>query len=397
MSGRAAEPLRALCVSPDGSTAAGVAAMLASLPDFVFATRTAGYAEPLAQAQEVDLAIVVLDEDPAAGLGVIESLRRGSRGTHLVAVSPEDDPDTIVRAVRAGADEHLALPLSQHDLFKICIKVAEVRRGTTARDGRGGALWAVYSPKGGVGVTTLVVNLAIALRAAQRDVALVDLDVYAGDTAFFLNVEATYTLRDVVTNYDRLDAVSIRGAMMRHPSGLSILAAPSVGRGEPLLEPTAEQTIGILELVTGMHELTLVNTARIPSEATRAVLTTADRVLLVTDLTVPALRGCVRTIDWLVGEGVDTARAVEVIVNRYNPRSTEVSIADVSRMIQAPVRALLPCDDAAAMSAANAGRPLAEGTPLHRAIAELVSPGGPPAEASRIRRGLARLFSSSPA
>src|SRR6185503_4274205 len=393
----AAEPLSVLCVSPDGSTAAGVAAMLASLPDFVFTIRTAGYVETL-RPQDLDLAIVMLDENPTRGLGVIDNLRRASRAIHIVAVSPDDDPETIVRTVRAGADELLSLPLSQHDLLKVCIKVAEAYRGTAQREGRGGALWVVHSPKGGVGVTTLVVNLAIALRTAQRDVALVDLDVYAGDAAFFLNVEPTSTLRDVVTNSHRLDAVLVRGAMTKHSSGLAILAAPSAGRGEPPVEPTTEQTIGVLEMVTGMHELTLVNTPRIPSEATRAALTNADRILLVTDLTVPAVRGCARTIDWLVGEGIDTTRTVEVIVNRYNPRATEVSIADVSRMIQAPVRALLPCDDAAALSAANAGRPLVEGTPLHRAIADLAGPGeAQPVEASRIRRGLARLFSSSPA
>jgi pilus assembly protein CpaE len=395
---KAAEPLRVLCVSRDGSTAAGVAAMLASLPDFVFAARTAGYGDPVgqAQAQELDLVFVVLDDEPATGLGIVESLRRSARAAHVVAVSPDDDPDIIVRTVRAGADEHLALPLSQHDLFKICIKVAEVCRGTATRERPGGDLWVVHSPKGGVGVTTLVVNLAIALRAAQRDVAVVDLDVYAGDTAFFLNLEPTYTLRDVV-KHERLDAVAIRGAMMRHPSGLAILAAPSAGRGAPPAEPTAEQTIDVLELVTGMHELTVVNTPRIPSEATRAALTAADRVLLVTDLTVPALRGCVRTIDWLAGEGMDPTETVEVIVNRSNPRATEVSTTDVSRMMQAPVRAVLPWDEVAALSAANAGRPLADGTPLQRAIAELASPGGPAPEASRIKRSLARLFSSSPA
>jgi pilus assembly protein CpaE len=395
MSGRAAEPLRVLCVSPDGSSAAGVASMLASLPDFIFAIRTASYAEMIDRAQDLDLALVVLDDNPTAGLGVIDRMRRSARGAHVVAVSPDDDPETIVRTVRAGADELLSLPLSQHDLLKVCIKVAEA--GASRQDGRGGALWVVYGPKGGLGVTTLAVNLAIALQAAQRDVALVDFDVYAGDAAFFLNVECTNSLRDVVASYARLDAVLVRGAMTRHPSGVSILAAPCAGRDEPPCEPTAEQAIGVLELVTAMHELTLVNTPRIPSEATRAVLTAADRILLVTDLTVPALRGCVRTIDWLVGEGIDAPRCVEVIVNRYNPRAPGVSLADVSRMIHAPVRAVLPCDDAAAMSAANEGRPLAEGTPLHRAIAELVSPGRAPVEASRIRRGLARLFASTSA
>jgi pilus assembly protein CpaE len=392
MGGRTAEPLRVLCVSPDGSTAAGVAAMLASLPDFVFATRTAGYADAGGSAKDLDLTIVVLDQDLGAGLGVVESLRRGSRGVHLVAVSPDDDPDSIVRTLRAGADEHLSLPLSQHDLLKVCIKVAE---GVGARD-HGGALWVVYGPKGGVGATTLVVNLAVALQAAQRDVILVDLDVYKGDAAFFLNVQPTNTLRDVLINYHRLDAMLIQGAMVRYPTGLSILPSLGASRGEPPVEPTAEQTIGILELVTGMHELTLVNTPGIPSAATRAALTAADRVLIVTDLTMPALRACARTVDWLLGESVDPT-SIEVLVNRYNPRASEVAIADVSRRMGAPVRALFPSDDVAALTAANAGRPLAEGTALQKAIAQFVSPGGLPVEPSRIRRSLGRLFSSSPA
>jgi Flp pilus assembly CpaE family ATPase len=145
-----------------------------------------------------------------------------------------------------------------------------------------------------------------------------------------------------------------------------------------------------------MHELTLVNTPGIPSEATRAALTTADRILLVTDLTVAALRACAQTIDWLEGEGVDAKSGVEVIVNRYNPRATEISIADVSRRIPSPVRALFPCDDAAALTAANTGQPLAEGTALHRAIAQFVSPGATPAEPSRLKR-VVRLLSGSPA
>src|SRR5262245_25269652 len=148
MGGRGAESLRVLCVSRDGSTAAGVAAMLASLPDFVFATRTAGYAEPFGQARDLDLAIVVLDDESKAGYGVIATPRRSTRGTHLVAVTPDDDPDTIIRTVRAGADEHLALPLSQHDLLKVCIKVAEACRAATTQEARGGTLWVVHGPKG---------------------------------------------------------------------------------------------------------------------------------------------------------------------------------------------------------------------------------------------------------
>ena len=173
-----AEPLRILCLSRDPTIAAGVATMLASVPDFVLATRTAGYDEGLQDLRNPDLAFVVLEEDPTAGIAVIEGVRRGSKATHVVAVSLDDDADTIVRAMRAGADEHLSLPLSQQELFKTCIKVVELRRSRSAKDdkhGNHGELWVAYGPKGGVGVTSLVVNLAVALQAAQRDVAIVDL------------------------------------------------------------------------------------------------------------------------------------------------------------------------------------------------------------------------------
>jgi pilus assembly protein CpaE len=392
-----AEPLRVLCLSPDPTIAAGVAAMFASVPDFPLSTRTVGYDEGLQDLREPDLAVVVLEEDPTPGIGVIEGVRRGARSAYVVAVSLDDDPDTIVRAMRAGAQEHLSLPLSQQELFKTCIKVIERRRGHASSDGRHGELWVAYGPKGGVGVTTLVVNLAVALQAAQRNVALVDLDVYSGDAAFFLDVKPACTLRQVVAS-EHLDPVFVRGAMVRHASGLSILAAPAAGRDEAPLALSGERTMAILELVTGMHELTLVDTPGIPSDATRAALGAADRVLLVTDLTVPALRGCMRTLEWMRGEGIDPASTVDVIVNRHDGRSAaEVPAKEASRTLGLPLRALLPRDDAAAIGAANAGKPLSEMCPgglLERAITALAAPGAPPAEAAARRSGLLRLFAS---
>jgi pilus assembly protein CpaE len=394
-----AEPLRILCLSRDPTIAAGVAAMLASVPDLVLATRTADYDEGLRDLREPDLAFVVLEEDPAAGIAVLEDVRRRSQPTHLVAVSLDDDAETIVRAMRAGADQHLSLPLSQQELFKACIKVIELRRSRpakeAAKDAAHGELWVAYGPKGGVGVTTLVVNLAIALQTAQRDVAIVDLDVYAGDAAFFLDVKPAYTLRQVA-GAEHLDPVFLRGAMTRHRSGVPILAAPAAaGDGAPL-EISAARTLAILELVTGMHELTLVDTPGIPSESTRAALGAADRILLVTDLTVPALHGCMRTLDWLRGDGVDVESTVDVIVNKNDSRGSKITPKEASRTLGLPLRAVLPRDDGTALGAANAGKPLAEVKPggtLERAIAELAGPTQPDAAAGQRRAGFLRLFS----
>jgi pilus assembly protein CpaE len=391
-----AETLQVLCLSPDGATAAGVAAMLASLPGFAIASRTAGYDEGVADLREPEVAIVVLGDVPDGGLATIDAVRRGAHAAYVVAVSPDDDPETLVRAMRAGADEYLSLPLSQQDLLKVCVKVAESRRGgSVAKASRGGELWVVYGPKGGVGATTIAVNLALAVRATGRNVALVDLDVWAGDVACFLNLTPMYTIREVVAGFDRLDPMFVQGMMTRHGSGVDVLAAPSAGRGAPPREPSGAETTGILELVSGMHEVTVVDTPGIASDATRAALLAADRVLLVTDLTIPALRACARTLDWLRGESEDAAGTVEVVVNKHANRSGEIAPTEAARTLDAPIRAIIPRDDAAGWAAANTGRPLAdvpEGVTLVRAIAAIASRNGTPAEAGRRGGRLFRLL-----
>ncbi|HJQ85524.1 MAG TPA: P-loop NTPase [Candidatus Binatia bacterium] len=391
-----AESLQVLCLSPDATIGDGVAAMLASLPRFTVATRIAGYADGLRELRDPDIVIVVLPDDPTPGLAVIESVRRGARGTYLVAVSLDDDPDTLVRTVRAGADEHLALPLSQQDLLKVCVKVVELWRGGSGKSARGSELWVAYSPKGGVGVTTIAVNVAVALRAAQRSVALVDLDVYGGEVACFLNLTPTYTLRDVA-GVERLDASFLQGMMIRHTSGVQVLAAPGLKGREARRELSTAQATAVLELMSGLYDVTVVDTPGIPSDAVVVTLLAATRILLVTDLTVPALRGCAQTIEWLREEGVDTASTIDVVVNKHSNRTTEISTAEASRTLGLALRVLLPRDDAAAAAAANSGRPLSEvaaGSALERAIAAIAGGPAPVAETGRRLPSLRRLFST---
>jgi pilus assembly protein CpaE len=360
------------------------------------ATRTADYEDGLRDLRDPDLVIVGLDGDPTVGLTVIEEVHRAAPSTQVLALAPDEDPELMIKAMRAGADEFLALPLSQHALLKVCIKVSELRR-SDANGGRGGALWVAYSPKGGVGVTTLIVNLAHALRAEGREVALDDLDVYAGDVALFLNLSPSYTLRDVLVNVKRLDSVFLQGSMIRHPSGIQVLASPALAPGESPLFLARDHMLAILELLSGLYEVTLVDTPGVPTEAVRAALGAADRIFLATELSVPALRGCQRTIAWLREEHVDPATHIEVIVNKYANRASEVSQAEAERTLGLPVRMVLPRDDAAA-TAANSGMPLADvrgGAPLARAIAGLIGrTASTPPPTSR-RKSFLRLFSGA--
>ena len=393
------ETLCALCLSTDPSVSSTAVAMLARIPGFAVIARELDYQlgpVELNDMREAHLAIVILGDDPSSGLAVIEEVHKSAPATQVLAVSADDRSETIVKALRAGADEFLPLPLDPNALLKVCIKVSALRRAAkpngTAQHAQ---FWVAYGAKGGVGVTTLVANLGIALQAAGRRTVLLDLDLHSGDLALFLNLNPGYTLRDIATT-KRLDTVYLQGTMIRHRSGLELIAAPVPLPGEAPLALTSEQTLAILKLLDTTHQVALVDTTSVPLDATRAALTNADRIFLVTELTLPALRASLRALAWLHEEGVDGA--VEVVVNKYANRSWEVSPAEAAKTLGLPIRALLPRDDAAVYTAVNSGLPLEEvkgGTALQRAIAALVGGEEAPRPESAVRKGFRRLFSAT--
>ena len=393
------ETLYALCLSTDPAVSSELVAMLARIPGFAVTARELDYqlgSVELNDVREAHLAIVMLGDDPSSGLAVIEQVHKTAPATKVLAVAADDRHETIVKALHAGADEFLPLPLDPHALLKVCVKVSALRRAAKPNGGSEHAeVWVAYGAKGGIGVTTLVANLGIALQAAGRRTVLLDLDLHAGDLALFLNLNPGYTLRDVATT-KRLDTVFLQGTMIRHRSGLELIAAPVPLPGEGPLALSSEQTLAILKLLDTTHQVVLVDTTSVPLDVTRAALTNADRIFLVTELTLPALRASVRALAWLQEEGLDGA--LEVVVSKYANRSWEVSPAEAAKTRGVPIRTLLPRDDAAVYTAVNSGLPLAEvkgGAALQRAIAALVGGEEAPRPESPVLKGVRRLFSAS--
>ena len=396
------EPLYALCLSTDPAVSSTVVAMLARIPGFAVTARELDYqlgSLELQDMREPHLAIVILGDDPTSGLAVIEEVHRSAPATQVLAVSANERPETIVTAMRAGADEFLPLPLDLNALLKVCIKVSALRRQTK---GNGPAqhaeFWVAYGAKGGLGTTTLVANLGIAVQATGRSTILVDLDLLSGDLALFLNMSPSYTLRDIAANQKRLDSVYLQGTIARHRSGLELIAAPVPLPGEAPLALTSELTLGVLKLLDTTHQVVLIDTTSAPLDATRAALTNADRIFLVTELTLPALRASVRALAWLREEGIEFESTVEVVVSKYANRSWEVAPAEAAKTLGLPIRALLPRDDAAVYTAVNSGLPLDEvkgGAALQRAIAGLVGRSEAAQTQSPMMKSFRRFFSAT--
>jgi pilus assembly protein CpaE len=223
----------------------------------------------------------------------------------------------------------------------------EVEQGTTV---------AIYSAKGGLGTTSIAVNLAFGLADANPNgrVALADLVVHGGDLRVMLNLTPAYDVGDLVARVNRIDADLLTSILTPAPGGVWVL--PSSDRPE-IAELVDSATASTLIAELRKHfAYTILDCEHYLTDRTLAALDAADKIVLVTQLNVAALRGTQRTISLCerLGYGEDK---LAVVVNRH--QSSEVlTPSDASTLLNLPIFHLLPNDFRTADGAVSKGIPV---------------------------------------
>ena len=366
-------PLSMLVLGAFDALTEQVTAAIEALPEIATSIATSSLAGGAQRMRECrpDAVLVIVDDDVERALAAIAAMSQETPSTPILALSRDARPQSCIRALRVGAAELLALPLVAEDLARALGTLAEVRRLARADADGGGEIWTVAAPKEGVGATTLVANLGIELRRAGRDVVLVDFDLRNGELALVLNLTPPYSLGDVAASGDRLDPIFLQGALVRHDSGLYLLAAPP--QGEPDITMSADDVAAVLALLRATHDYVIVDAPPTTSDLLRAALTRADRIILPTELTVPCLRAAWRTIELL--STLDChPRHFDVIASKHCARTLDISLAEARSTLKVPLTATLPRDDETAYGALNKGIALADvnaHSPLRKAIVAL--------------------------
>lgn len=271
---------------------------------------------PAAIRKRPAVAILAFRGGGEAALALVADVRGDLPGVTLVALAPQADAELLRAAMRAGFRELVVLPGDADALRRV---VAEARPPEPAEDA--GTILACWGAKGGVGTTTLTLNLAAEIAPVQRT-CVVDLDFSAGDVAAMLDVEPRATMTDVLRNLDRLDERLLAGMVTVHASRLHVLAQPSdLSRRE---EPTGEGIARVLGIVAHAYHYVFVDCGSRLDEATLTTAAVADRILLVTGQDVPSVRNTSRRLQLLRTMGLGTDH-VQVLLNGYDPRNGGVS------------------------------------------------------------------------
>lgn len=309
-------------------------------------------------------AIVVLD---ALGqddqLDLIKELSTHAPETAIIAASLDASPTTILGSIRSGAHEFLQLPIDQSE-FQTVIERISQRRHTDPGAKKDGRVIAVFSGKGGTGVSFLATNLAAAM---NEPTLLVDLNLQSGDAALFLGLEPRYSLVDFVANRARLDDALMTSLITSHSAQLALLAAP--------LEPheteeiQAEHVTEILHLVTQSYPRVVLDLPHTFDPITIAALDMADDILLLMAVDIPGIRSTRRALNVLDRLGYPRNR-VHVVVNRWT-KHTDVELQKVQAHLGEQFMGFVPNDYWKVMDSINLGRPHVQTDPSSRIALEI--------------------------
>ncbi len=308
----------------------------------------------LLRVDHYDLLIVPLQEMDVVQMASLDREVRKGQATFIIGTAPVADPDLILRAMRSGVHEFVLFPPDREE-FAAAVDRLMRRMQSEAQRGK---VFAIYSGKGGVGCTTIAVNLSdgFARNHPTARVALADLVVAGGDVRVLLNLKPAYDMGDLVTKLDRLDTDLLRSLLTATSRGVWALPGPDDPEYDNKLDGNV---IGnILEHFRHDFAFTVLDCEHHLSERTLTALDAADRILLVTELTVPALRSTKRSLA-LCGRLGYPDEKMCVVVNRY--QSGEVlSLADASEVLKHEIFWKIPNDYRAAASAMAKGVPIAE-------------------------------------
>jgi pilus assembly protein CpaE len=300
-----------------------------------------------------DVAVVDGRGDLAAAVALVERLRAADATTGIFFVASSSNPDAILQSMRAGANEFFTWPPAKDALDEGITRTAG-RRATSAPPQA--TTMVFFGAKGGAGTTTMAVNSAVEIsRLSKRPTVIVDLKPGLGEVSLFLGVRSRYTLLDALDNLHRLDGDFLRELVVKHKSGLEMLAGSDLfDRPGPGDSAALEE---VFRLLGRQYEYIVIDAGSQMNPCSVSALYTADMIGLVANPDVPCVRNAQRLLD-RIGQLGPCAERVKILLNRA-AEPYPIPPAQLQSALGQPIFHTFPSDYKAVSSALNSGVPLA--------------------------------------
>jgi pilus assembly protein CpaE len=312
----------------------------------------------LLTASRLDAAIINLDgPDRKTGENIIRRITELAPQCGIIGVSQNADPDAIIAAMRAGCQQFVRWPVDADDLKAALDRVCRSRVSVSGKCRTIG----VIGSSGGAGATTIACNLAMELaHATEMECALIDMDLQYGDVACAFDVLPLHSIADVCVSGTEVDRTLLETAMLKLPSNVSILARPE--DLESAEEISAEVVGEMFRVLGQLFPFVVVDLPRYFSPTVHAAMDAVDRLLIVSQLTVPHLRHATRIYEALLQWGASDEQ-VDILLNRYNPHFDRLRPDEVEEHFRRPPIGIIPNDYKRIGASRDIGHPIMADSP----------------------------------
>jgi pilus assembly protein CpaE len=387
-------------MSPNAPRAEELEAILATQAEGIAVHRLQAYPSPrdlpTALAPGIGhLVFLDISSEPEQALDLLAEMARMSPHVHVIALLDGNDPDLILRCLRAGAVEFLIHPFTADQVDAAFSKLTRLQSTTDPLSSEPAKIFGVMPAKGGCGATTLGANLAFQFKKmGAKRVLLADLDMLAGTLSFVLKIKSTFSFLDALHRASELDR-DLWGAMVTEVNGVDVLLAPELmlENANDLTDPSP-----VLEYARQAYDMVVVDCGGAYGEWNLNIARTVGEMLLVATNELPALQAAQRALSYLDSNRVGRWK-IHLVVNRYL-RDTGLNRDVIGTALHTEVFETLPSDYDAVQRALLDGRPIPSSTVLGKAIAHLAErlagpvKKGPPKKSSSLS-GLLSLFSKT--
>jgi len=382
-----AEPIRILLVDDIAEVRENVKKLLAFEQDFDVVGSSGSGHDGIRMAKELQPDIIIMDINmpDIDGITATGEITRALPSTGVIMMSVNSDRDYMRRAMSSGAKDFLTKPVNMDDLYgtirTVYQNMASVRRQydrmndpdflrglgddeeEASGDGnRAGHVIVCFSPKGGVGTTTIASNLASGLMQENVKVLLIDADIQFGDLGVFLNLQAQSTLVDIIENAEDLDVDYFENIVVTHPSGMKVLLGPPRPELAEQIYSRPGATAEIIKQIRYHYDFVVVDTASRLDELTVSVCDLASQILLISTPTLPAVRNVRYTLDLFEQLYDDSRDKIKLVLSQVleERRGKPVTIPSekISKHLRREVYGSIPSEQRPLLQAIIKGTPV---------------------------------------
>lgn len=337
----------------------------------------------IAKELEPDIILIDINLPGMDGLKAAEILNQELPATSIIIISVQEEHYYMHQAIAAGAKEFLMKPFTRDELmeairhvFSFEERLSNHRTIEELKDEKSEVI-TIFSGKGGVGKTTVTVNLAVALASLTGEkVAILDLDLQFGDVSLIMDLHNNLTIADLIPQIGTIDSDELENYLLTHKSGVKILAAPQKPEEAKLIKRT--HIAKIIKLLQENYRYVLIDTEPAFHENNLVAFDFSDKILVISLLELATIKNIHQSLN-IIGKLGNLREKVYLILNRCDAKFG-LDIKDVEKTLDLPIKVHIPSDGNVTVRAFNSGKPFVISNPtapitisIHE-LAKLIEP-----------------------